>query len=59
MPEEDGYQHLDNVQRPPTAPTYDYDGAVLSNMGGMGRIKLDIGRPVHCMSNKFDRTHIS
>ena len=46
MLEEDGYQHLDIVQRPRAAPTYDYYDyyvAMLSNIGGVGGSNLTLG----------------
>ena len=53
MLDEDNYQYV-YIFRSCVAPTYEYEGAVMSNMGETGPIELDIGRPVYCKSNKFE-----
>ena len=55
MLNEDNYQYLYVLKRSRTAPTSEYEGAIVSNMGTTGPIELDIGRPVYCMSNISER----
>ena len=47
MPDRHDFLDLDNIHSPLTTPTYEYDGAMLSNMGGTEQIKLGIGRLRH------------
>ena len=54
MLDEDNYQYLYIFKWSRTTPTYEYEGAMMSNMSGTGPIELDNGRPVYCMSNKFE-----
>ena len=59
MLDEDNHQYLYILTRPRTAPTYEYEGAMMSNMGGTGPIELDIGRPIYCVGEIIDRKTIS
>ena len=59
MLDKNDYQYLYIFQRHRTAPKYEYDEAMTSNMVGTGPIELRIGRQEYCMSNKFNRKSIS
>ena len=50
MLDKDDYQYQYIFKWPCTDPTYKYDGAMLSNVGGMGTIEFGIGRPVDRMT---------
>ena len=47
MPDRRDFLDLDIIHSPLTTLPYEYDGAMLSNMGGTEQIKLGIGRMCH------------